>query len=167
MEENKAVLDQNLNQKQNPSFSSSSPPGGGWLPKSRSSAEHFRKAHHFFETLKNSRWKFGGTSAQSHEDLQSKTDPTKVPRGSKLLKHHVDAIIFHYLFKQSMKAFIKNYRELSSRCFPPFSCCRSVRKSCNEFPAYLFSHNILPIKSLGEQPGQTEPYISSSMQPEK
>lgn len=96
-----------------------------------------------------------------------KIDPTQVPRGSKLSKHHVDAIIFHYLFKQPMKAFIKNYRELSSRCFPPFSCCRSVRKSCNEFPAYLFSHNILSIKSLGEQPGQTEPYISSPMQPEK
>uniref|UniRef100_A0A914Q4S1 Uncharacterized protein n=1 Tax=Panagrolaimus davidi TaxID=227884 RepID=A0A914Q4S1_9BILA len=89
MIENKAELDQNQNQKQNPSFSSSSQPGGGWLPKSRSFAEHFRKAHHFFETLIKSRWKFGGTSAQSREDPQSKTDPTQVPRGSKLSKHHL------------------------------------------------------------------------------
>uniref|UniRef100_A0A914Q7X0 Uncharacterized protein n=1 Tax=Panagrolaimus davidi TaxID=227884 RepID=A0A914Q7X0_9BILA len=64
--ENIAELDQN--QKQNPSFSSSSPPGGGWLPKSRSFAKHLRKAHHFFETLIKSRWKFGGTSSQSRED---------------------------------------------------------------------------------------------------
>uniref|UniRef100_A0AC35GKG2 Uncharacterized protein n=1 Tax=Panagrolaimus sp. PS1159 TaxID=55785 RepID=A0AC35GKG2_9BILA len=88
MIENKTELDQN--QKQNPSFYSSSPPGGGRLQKSRS-FKHIRKAHHFFETLIKSRWKFGGTSAQSREDHQSKTDPTQVPRGSKLSKHHVDA----------------------------------------------------------------------------
>jgi hypothetical protein len=35
------------------------------------------------------------------------------------------------------------------------------------FLAYLFSHIIFRINSLGEQPGQSEPYISSSIQPEK
>uniref|UniRef100_A0A914PVT8 Uncharacterized protein n=1 Tax=Panagrolaimus davidi TaxID=227884 RepID=A0A914PVT8_9BILA len=145
-------------QPKKPCFSSSLPSGGGRLPKSplaiKRCMKYFNKAQQFFQKLltQKSRWKFNECTTPCRADPSCLT---KVPRGSKLSKHHTDAIIFHELSKQPMKAVVKNYDETSSPLLPPSLCCRSVRKSQEEFPAYQFSHEIYPEKPLRDKPGQT------------